>query len=369
MRWFYRWYGSNPLHLLTLIASFALAGYAAEKLLARDMVAIVVWFAGAVIGHDLLLMPLYTLADRSVLAVFRHDRRPDPPTVSWINYLRVPVVLSGLLLLIWFPLILRLPNRFTILTGLSLDPYLMHWLAVTGALFLLSAVALAVRLGTRPWARSADLGPDQGAALDATGAFGPEGLVRRPFEEPPSRYPQPQAPWGASQAPWEQGAGNLRPSQGGWSRSEGDSGQDQGGWDRGQGGWDRGGQDRGQGGWDRGRGGWEPGQGGWDRGQGAWDQGGRESGQGGWDRGQGGRDRGQGAWDRGQGGWGQDQGVGWGQSQGRWGRDDRGWSPEQVRPGAQDQDQWAQQQARWDQESPPPDQPWPPRRPPGRHRD
>jgi hypothetical protein len=111
MRWFSRWYGANPLHLLTLIASFALAGYAAQRLLARDPMAILIWFAGAVIGHDLLLMPLYTLADRSVLAVFRHDRRPDPPTVSWINYLRVPVVLSGLLLLIWFPLIFRLATR------------------------------------------------------------------------------------------------------------------------------------------------------------------------------------------------------------------------------------------------------------------
>jgi hypothetical protein len=56
------------------------------------------------------------------------------------------VVLSGLLLLIWFPLILRLPARFPATTTLSLDPYLWHWLAVTGALFLLSALALAVRL-------------------------------------------------------------------------------------------------------------------------------------------------------------------------------------------------------------------------------
>ena len=156
MRWFYRWYGSNPLHLLTLIASFALAGYAAERLLARDPMAILIWFAGAVIGHDLLLMPLYTLADRSVLAVFRHDRQPDPPTVSWINYLRVPVALSGLLLLIWFPLIFRIPSHFPRTTDLSLNPYLGHWLAVTGVLFLLSAVAFAFRL--RPGRRGREAG-------------------------------------------------------------------------------------------------------------------------------------------------------------------------------------------------------------------
>jgi peroxiredoxin len=140
-----RWYGANPLHLLTMLGSFALAGYAALQLLPLDVFGIAVWFAGAVIGHDLLLMPLYTLADRSAAAVFRHIP-PKLPTVQWINYLRVPAVLSGLLLLIWFPLIFRLPTGFQAATTLSLNPYLWHWLAVTGALFLLSAIALALRL-------------------------------------------------------------------------------------------------------------------------------------------------------------------------------------------------------------------------------
>jgi peroxiredoxin len=141
-----RWYGASPLHLLTMIGSFALAGYAAVQLLPVSPFGILVWLVAAVIGHDLLLMPLYTLADRSVMAVFRH-RPLKLPAVPWINYLRVPAVLSGVLLLIWFPLILRLPGRFTASTTLPLGPYLWHWLAVTGALFLLSATALAARLG------------------------------------------------------------------------------------------------------------------------------------------------------------------------------------------------------------------------------
>jgi hypothetical protein len=90
-----------------------------------------VWFAGAVIGHDLLLMPLYTLADRSAPAAFRH-RPPKLPPVPWINYLRVPAALSGILLPIWFPPIFRLPTRFPVTTTLPLDPYLWHWPAVTG---------------------------------------------------------------------------------------------------------------------------------------------------------------------------------------------------------------------------------------------
>ena len=149
MRWFSRWYGAGPLHLLTLIGSFALAGYAAQRLLPRDPVSIAEWFVGAVIGHDLVLFPLYAIADRSVVAVFRH-RRPARRPIPWINYLRVPAALSGMLLLIWFPLIFRLANRFTLLTSLSVNPYLGHWLAVTGALFVLSALALAVRLAVGP---------------------------------------------------------------------------------------------------------------------------------------------------------------------------------------------------------------------------
>jgi hypothetical protein len=93
-------------------------------------------------------MPLYTLADWSAMAVLRH-RRPALPVVPWINYLRVPAALSGILLLIWFPLIFRLPRRFPATTTLPLGPYLWHWLAVTGVLFLLSASALALRLRMR----------------------------------------------------------------------------------------------------------------------------------------------------------------------------------------------------------------------------
>lgn len=145
MRSLTRWYGANPLHLLVLLGCFALAGYAAERLLASMPWRVAAWFLGAVVAHDLVLMPLYSLADRSALAALRH-RAPRLPTVEWINYLRVPAGLSGLLFLVWFPLILRLPTAYEISTTLSLDPYVWHWLAVTGALFLGSALLLALRL-------------------------------------------------------------------------------------------------------------------------------------------------------------------------------------------------------------------------------
>ena len=89
MRRLLRWYGANPLHLLALLGSFALAGYAAVQLVSPRPLAVAVWFAGAVVGHDLLLLPLYSLADRSVIAAIRH-RAPRLPTIAWVNYLRVP---------------------------------------------------------------------------------------------------------------------------------------------------------------------------------------------------------------------------------------------------------------------------------------
>jgi hypothetical protein len=145
MRRLTRWYGANPLHLLALLGSFALAGYAASLLVPSHPVAVAVWFLGAVAGHDLLLMPLYSLADRSALAAIRH-RAARLPAVPWINYLRVPAGLSALLLLVWFPLILRLHTNYQASTTLSPDPFLWHWLGVTGTLFLLSAALLALRL-------------------------------------------------------------------------------------------------------------------------------------------------------------------------------------------------------------------------------
>ena len=64
----------------------------------------------------------------------------------------------------WFPLILRLRTRYQASTTLSPAPFLWHWLAVTGALFLLSAAALALRIrdpapARRPGRTAADTIP------------------------------------------------------------------------------------------------------------------------------------------------------------------------------------------------------------------
>jgi hypothetical protein len=153
------WYGANPLHLLALLAAFALAGYAVRAVIAAGQFrGFAIWFAVAIIGHDLLLFPLYSLADLSVRRLLpwgagrrRANRQaatdpssvPGPPV---INYVRIPVAFSLLLLLTFFPLILGLAEpEYHRASGLTTQPYLWRWLAVTGVLFAGSAVLYALR--------------------------------------------------------------------------------------------------------------------------------------------------------------------------------------------------------------------------------
>jgi hypothetical protein len=142
---FIRWYGSNPLHLLVLICSFTLTAYATVRMFSFRPLAVAAWLAGAAMVHDLILLPLYVLADLTALAVLRH-RNTRVPQLQWINYLRVPAFLSGVLLLVWFPLIFALSGPYSGATRLPESVYLGRWLAITGGFFGASAVAFAFKL-------------------------------------------------------------------------------------------------------------------------------------------------------------------------------------------------------------------------------
>jgi hypothetical protein len=148
MSWFKRRYGAGPLHLLSLAACAAFAAYVVTRLVASGPITkVVVWFAGAVIVHDLVLWPLYALADRAGVRAARRDPSKLPP-VPWINHLRVPVVLAAVLLAVSFPLVLRLaPRTYRAATGLSVSVFLGRWLLITATLFGASALLYAVRLG------------------------------------------------------------------------------------------------------------------------------------------------------------------------------------------------------------------------------
>lgn len=132
----------SPLQILLLACSFALAGYAGVRLLAGDWFGVTLWFVGAALLHDLVLVPLYAGADR-VLARGLHavGRR------EWTVYVRVPAALSCLLLLMWFPLVSgQMADRYRSATGLPGDGFLTRWLLITAVLFGGSAALLALRL-------------------------------------------------------------------------------------------------------------------------------------------------------------------------------------------------------------------------------
>ncbi|MGC2168385.1 MAG: hypothetical protein WA580_04715 [Acidimicrobiales bacterium] len=157
LRNFKRQVGANPLELLTILSSFALVGYAWNVLhihLWNTSVwwkSILVWFLGALLAHDLLLFPLYALADRSLVAgsraVTRHNGH-RVSSVSPLNYIRLPLLGSGLLLLLFFPGIIQQgKGAYLRATGLTQAPYLDRWLVLSGSMFLLSAVLYAIRVG------------------------------------------------------------------------------------------------------------------------------------------------------------------------------------------------------------------------------
>jgi hypothetical protein len=113
--------------------------------------ALLIWFLGAVIGHDLVLYPLYALADQPLVFARwarRRGRDRRPPRVPAINHVRAPVLGSLVLGLIYLPTITRHGEgalRFA--SGLDAAGIFRHWLLITAVLFLGSAVVYAVRLG------------------------------------------------------------------------------------------------------------------------------------------------------------------------------------------------------------------------------
>jgi hypothetical protein len=133
---------------LSVVACLALAGYVVNRILTGpEGLRILVWFGAGAVAHDLLLWPLYAIADRGAVRV--HRRHPDRlPAVPWINHLRVPAVISGTLLAVSFPLVLRLSDpTYRAATGLTESPYLGRWLLVTAVLFAASAFLYAARVG------------------------------------------------------------------------------------------------------------------------------------------------------------------------------------------------------------------------------
>lgn len=138
-------YGSSPLHLLAHLAALALAAWALlQALQLGGWERIVLWLVGAIVLHDLVLWPAYTTLDRLA-------RRGRPAGLS--NYVRVPVGLSALLLLAFFPVICGKGERtYARVSGQSWEGYAGRWLIVSAVLFAAAGALYLVR--SRPGSSS-----------------------------------------------------------------------------------------------------------------------------------------------------------------------------------------------------------------------
>jgi hypothetical protein len=139
-----RRYGASPAHLLAHGLLFAVAAWVLLQLVdVRRFDNVVAWLVAALILHDLVLLPAYSLLDRAGQGVLGRLAPRDPAA---INHLRVPVGLSALTLLVFLPLIAgRSDGNLARVSGIDPSGYLERWLALVAALFALSALAWVVR--------------------------------------------------------------------------------------------------------------------------------------------------------------------------------------------------------------------------------
>ena len=134
-------YGASPLHLLAHLAALALAAWGLlQTLQLGGADRIVLWLVGAVVLHDLVLWPAYTALDRLA-------RRGRP--AAWANYVRIPVGISALLLLVFFPVICgKGEAAYTRVSGVAWEGYAERWLLVSAALFVVSGALYVARQGS-----------------------------------------------------------------------------------------------------------------------------------------------------------------------------------------------------------------------------
>ncbi len=131
-------YGAGPAHLLATLASLAIAGAAVIGWTQRprDLVSVLIWFVAAIVLHDLVLLPLYSLADRLTLG-----RLPQRVAA----YVRVPALVSVLVLAAVFPTVLGFgAHQAQNASGIGEHGYLPRFLLLCGVLFAISGLAYAI---------------------------------------------------------------------------------------------------------------------------------------------------------------------------------------------------------------------------------
>ena len=148
MRLFREKYGAGPIHLVAILLSFAVGAYGVAR--ALEMTSnpdrILLWLGGSIVAHDVVLFPIYAVSGVIAATLILGRGQRSRVRIAALNHLRFPALASGLLLLIWYPLVAAKGERsFLRVSGLSKDVYFERWLIITAVLFAVSAVLFAVR--------------------------------------------------------------------------------------------------------------------------------------------------------------------------------------------------------------------------------
>ena len=155
-------YGASPLHLLAHLVGFAVVVFALDRIFSGgDVKELLMWYLGFAIAHDLFFVPAYTGLDRLFRVTINRLSPPARGGVPVINHVRAPALISALLLIIYFPLILRRNEGWYVeLSGHPLTHYLRNWLLITAVLFLGSGLIYAGRVVRARARRVADVRPE-----------------------------------------------------------------------------------------------------------------------------------------------------------------------------------------------------------------
>ncbi|WP_312858242.1 hypothetical protein [Pseudonocardia pini] len=138
----------KAVRVVGVVACLALGAYATTIIL-RDptlhpsILGMLIWFAGALLLHDLVLFPLYAAADRALTLL--------PTTrVPLVNHVRLPLMGAALTFLVFLPGIIRQGEPVVRgATGLDQEPFLARWLWLCAAMVGVSALVWVVRVTRR----------------------------------------------------------------------------------------------------------------------------------------------------------------------------------------------------------------------------
>jgi hypothetical protein len=146
---FRRRYGGSPLHLAGHLVVFAIALFAIWRIAsAQSVVKLIALYIGFAIAHDLIFLPAYSGVDRVMRAALAKLPIGRSDSVPAVNHIRAPALISGLLLIIYAPMISgRDAHGYLFSSGHPVEGYLRNWLVISIGLFLGSALIYALRVG------------------------------------------------------------------------------------------------------------------------------------------------------------------------------------------------------------------------------